>query len=1105
MLGHRCTAENFISIGTRELSKKYDNKYNNFDVTRTTALEVIVVKSNDGYTRQQGLDVSERGQGVKRRRAAKAATCVFAVLIVLATLLATFNGTVVQTTASAASTTTTDPCTSAQYAKDWRATECPTDPDGASRTPMLYRLLAANNKIDTLRDELRMDFVVRVAHDEVKPTAGTTPESIGMKIRYDFGDGNKTDSTGTIYPDYTRMMKYMNTYVDSSTSDSTAITNANHWADNYDEYFTIPKIMHAGLYDYVTVSVQGDMNIRDESKPFWTSQDKKGSPGYNNGRSWRQHVWVEVGPLATGSNNSVDNTLSKNKWDWGGGDSTTSDHATTLLSQSSLAGDMSDSETITAYPGTCSPTGDVSDFKTVHGCDIPNAWVGFDSDWPTLWSTRQANWGMSTDRGVAGPTTVRGNKPPLTKPGVAPPNSFFVGWYNPALGVDVNEACYQVTGFKYQWIGLKNNKWVPVDSLTPEALTVSNMPVLGSKKSSNDYQPGGLNSSGAVSNLDARSTTASMAFNSTTNYYGVAPAGQLIVPGAGDGSKAQYADGSIDFKMAKEKQNLDGYFKLVTWPVVNQACKATDPLRNPDPKTEGITDDMAKNDPSGVQAQIDKGWTIDTAYYDFDIVRPAAPVVNPFPGYSDPKKRTVTGTGTKGYNVTVFAEDPKNPIDSEDANNIKTRGREVGTVPVGDDGTWTIDDPLAINPDQQDQVRYHAWQADNTPVHVTSDFSNIEAARFQLSMNSNPSVKEVYAPHSSVAASGANAGKTSLPDGAKVIIKGDITSANHINDKFSLFAVPQDTIMTASDTTGENGSTTGSPDDNPSNPVIVDGNNSVAPNGLHIPNAKYQLNCENFNDSSGDKETTVDKLQDVKQIDGTGTTTSDGKPDPKNPARYQANWSCLVDPSVFPTKANPKGNVLYKVYAVLQDTVGGKPAIGRVVNRIIDMVPPIVKVTSVNRSIGVNGTVEMPEDATSPDIPDSANIAGKSGSKVTVIWQDGSRSSTQSEKDGTWHVDVPKGTWPGEFHVTAADRAGQLQSTYNTNYTDDKLDIKNNQSDLVKAVLKEPLPITELPFTGGARWFGTMLLLAGVTALLIAACVSLVWFRSRGQSARHVR
>ncbi|WEV53118.1 hypothetical protein [Bifidobacterium sp. ESL0704] len=1072
---------------------------------RTTALEVIVVKGNDGYRRQEGLD-AEHAQGVKRHHVAKAATCVFAGLIVLATLLATFNGSVLQTTASAASTTTTDSCSGDQYAKVWRSTECPTDPDGAFRKPVLYRLLAANNKIDTARDELRMDFVVRVAHDEVNPTAGSSPESIGMKIRYDFGDNKQTDSNGIPYPDYSHAMGYKNTYVDSSTSDTTAIKNANTWADNYDEYFTIPKIMHAGLYDYVTVSVQGDMNIQDETKAFWTNKDVKGNPGYNDGRSWRERVWVEVGPLATGSNNSVDNALSKNGWSWGNDNNSTTYHATDLLAQSPLAGDVSDSETVTAYPGTCYPSGVVSDFKTVHGCDIPNSWVGFDTDWPTLWSTRQANWGMSTDRGIAGPTTVRGNnKPPLTKPGVAPPNSFFVGWYNPALGVDSSDPCYQVTGFKYQWIGLKNNKWVPVDSLTPEALTVSNMPALGAGTNRTGFELRLPNAQGQLtSNISTGDFDKSVAFNSTKNYDGVAPAGQLIVPGAGNGSKAQYADGSIDFKKAKEDQHLDGYFKLVTWPVVNQACKATDPLRNPDPKTEGITDDMAKNNPSEVQAQIDKGWTIDTAYYDFDIARPAAPVVNPFPGYSDPKTRTVSGTGTKGYNVTVFAEDPKNPIDPEDVNNIKTRGREVGTVPVGDDGTWTIDDPLAINPDQQDQVRYHAWQADNTPVHVTSDFSNIEAARFQLSMNSNPSVKEVYAPHSSVAASGANAGKTSLPDGAKVIIKGDITSANHMNDKFSVFAVPQDKIMTASDTTGEDGSTTGSSDDT-SNPVIIDGNNSMAPNGLHIPNAKYQLNCENFNNSAGSKDTTVDQLQDVKQIDGTGTTTSDGKPDPKNPARYQANWSCIVDPSVFPTKANPKGNVLYKVYAVLQDVVGGKPAIGRVVNRIIDMVPPIVKVTSVNRSIGVNGTVEMPEDATSPDIPDYVNSGGKSGAKVTVIWQDGSRSHAESEKDGTWHVDVPKGTWPGEFHVTAADRAGQLQSTYNTNSTGDKLDIKNNQSDLVKAVLKEPLPITQLPFTGGARWFGAMLLLAGVTVLLIATCISLVWFRSRGQSARHMR
>lgn len=29
---------------------------------------------------------------------------------------------------------------------------------------------------------------------------------------------------------------------------------------------------------------------------------------------------------------------------------------------------------------------------------------------------------------------------------------------------------------------------------------------------------------------------------------------------------ARKADGGIDFKKAKEKRDLDGYFKLVTWP-----------------------------------------------------------------------------------------------------------------------------------------------------------------------------------------------------------------------------------------------------------------------------------------------------------------------------------------------------------------------------------------------------------------------------------------------------------------------------------------------------------------------------------------------------------
>lgn len=1034
--------------------------------------KVIVVKGTSSRRESGGRMRTSAVRYVKAL-----ARTAFVIILTVVCLLASNvippmqNGLMGQTTASAASSSSCLATNASGKPADWRATECATNPDGAVRKPMLYRMLATNNKIDTLRDELRMDFVVRVAHGEVTPKAGTSPAAIGLKIRYDYGDGGVGDD-GKVYPDYTHYVSYMNTYVDSTTSESQAIQNANSWARNEDENFTIPKIMHAGLYDYVTVSIQADMNIPDETAAYWTAQDTKDT-AYRDGRSWTQHLWLEVGPPATGATNSVDTAISSQGLYWYGPSAL---KVNDILSKSPLVGDMADGETLTAYPGSCFNN------DARHGCDVPAAWVGFDS-WPDTWSYRQANWGMMTDKGIGGPGSSAGGgyyDPALTAPGVAPPNSFFVSWYNPALGVNIKNPCYQVTGFKYQWIGLKNNKWVPVDALTPTAQTVTNMPAVGAYASNNSFTTAisngsWLNGIGVTAQLDKVS-----AFNSNTTFYGRPTTGKLIAAGAGGDSKvAQAADGSINFKQAKDQQGLDGYFKLVTWPIINQQCTVSDPVRNPAPSTEGIDDQMAATDPAAVQQQIDKGWTLDTAFYDFDIVRPAAPTIDKFNGYSDLAHRTVTGEGTPGYLVTVYAEDPAKPIDPADPDNLNTRGREIGTVEADPTtGKWTIEDPKSIDISSQYSVRYHAWQSDKTPIHVTSVFSNIATARFQLSMNSNPEIQQVYAPHSVLATSGPNAGKTSLVvDGKtpKVKIKGFIHSANHKEDTFSLYAVPLPRLISAT---------------KPDVPPSETGNPDVAPNGLRVPNETYKIG-----DLSSDCKTS-----DVVQVSGTGTNAD------ANPARWQENWSCSIDPSLFPTQEHPVGSVIYSIYAVLQDIKGGKPAIGRAVNQVIDMVPPTVKVSSVTRFGGVKGTVDVPEAATSPEIPNVTGFAGDGGVKVNVTWPNGTRSTTKTKPNGTWQIDVPARMPMGDLKVDASDRAAVLELKYNINSVDETLPLGNgNESDLATAQLTEPIPASELPFTGAGRWW--IVAAVVVAAVVVLSVVGCAWLKSVREKAgaRHAQ
>ena len=80
----------------------------------------------------------------------------------------------------------------------------------ASRKPKLYRMMAFNDRIDAYREELRMDFILRVKHNEFKPdcvgVGGTdtkNPSQCNLSFIYQF--------VGSDNPDYYRRVRYMNT------------------------------------------------------------------------------------------------------------------------------------------------------------------------------------------------------------------------------------------------------------------------------------------------------------------------------------------------------------------------------------------------------------------------------------------------------------------------------------------------------------------------------------------------------------------------------------------------------------------------------------------------------------------------------------------------------------------------------------------------------------------------------------------------------------------------------------------------------------------------------------------------------------------------------
>ena len=132
----------------------------------------------------------------------------------------------------------------------------------ASRKPLLYRMLGYNNKLDSYQDELRMDFILRVKHNEFDPSCADatngadTKGSCNLAFVYQYKGSDDTS--------FYRRIKYLNTIASASSSDQ-PWSGAYKWAQNQDEYFTVHTIINSGLYDYLTVSIEGDLALKNSA------------------------------------------------------------------------------------------------------------------------------------------------------------------------------------------------------------------------------------------------------------------------------------------------------------------------------------------------------------------------------------------------------------------------------------------------------------------------------------------------------------------------------------------------------------------------------------------------------------------------------------------------------------------------------------------------------------------------------------------------------------------------------------------------------------------------------------------------------------------------
>lgn len=242
--------------------------------------------------------------------------------------------------------------------------------------PEVYRMQAFADRIDDDIDELRADFVLRVPHGYVDPATGDLLSVGGQQIRigYDYGNGSK------------RSTRYINTI-------SGGLAGADRWAKNQDEYFTIHSVISSGKYDFLVISVEGDLDIP-----------------------------------ANAANNIVGGLRTKMNWYF----SYASGAPSTSVTWTGSARTVEEVYYFAYY-------GNRTAGRVINGPQIKLQW---DSKY-SLWSNRQANWGQVLDFGLNG-----------FAPGILPPNAFAVDLVNNATASNPERGAEGTVSdsFWYAWV-----------------------------------------------------------------------------------------------------------------------------------------------------------------------------------------------------------------------------------------------------------------------------------------------------------------------------------------------------------------------------------------------------------------------------------------------------------------------------------------------------------------------------------------------------------------------------------------------------------------------------------------------------------------------------
>lgn len=472
----------------------------------------------------------------------------------------------------------------------------PTKDDiGNPRKPKLEAVLADNNRFDYRDGALRMDVVIRVKHGDVDPDCVPS----GYVADLDYGKSHPYLQTAPrqkaahclqLYYGWNdattvRPLYYVNTLGKSGTDNGVS----EKWVkpdSNFTDFYTIRGVSNDGAFDYLTVSIRGGRVLASLLKP---KEDFK-----LGGNEIKRHLYAVVDHY---DNYTVSPDYVEND-----------DSGVPVMAREDLYDLLGEDR-----HGNEGYITDITQNSPVYSYDSdgpsgPVNGVGLRQDLG-LWRGSQPNWGLDVANGF---DPVDG-KPPVGEnnavdKGLAPAKAFYAYWLNGA------RSCGETNAFYYEWFGLKNGSWVPVTSITSHALTSFNQ--------------------GKVTIQVPKPNAAYNASAGDQHYL------------MGDGPNQKH-NGSINFDAAKKDQSLDGYFKLVTWPITanggtTKDCVATgesnatwprdiyNPLTN---NEQGVTAEMAQKHPDQAQSLMNMGTTVATVFdgYDYQKLAEVTPARPPEP------------------------------------------------------------------------------------------------------------------------------------------------------------------------------------------------------------------------------------------------------------------------------------------------------------------------------------------------------------------------------------------------------------------------------------------------------------------------------------------